>query len=57
MGFRPMPNIESTLIKFNMADPRTYEKHIQDINKTLARMLHFKLSVIMCIVQQFRSVF
>jgi sodium/potassium-transporting ATPase subunit beta len=36
MGFRPMPNVESTLIRFKANDYSTYEKHIKNLEETLA---------------------
>lgn len=31
MGFRPMINVESTLIRFSADDPESYKPHIEDI--------------------------
>lgn len=31
MGFRPMPDVESTLVKFQQGEPKTYEKYINHI--------------------------
>jgi len=35
MGFRPMPNIESTLIKFKADDAKSYAEHIKNIEELL----------------------
>lgn len=35
MGFRPMPNVESTLIRFKTGDSKSYEKHIASIETLL----------------------
>lgn len=35
MGFRPMPSVESTLIRFDSAKPDTYSKLVDNIDKTL----------------------
>lgn len=35
MGFRPMPNVESTLIKFSAGNPSTYAKHIKNLQALL----------------------
>lgn len=35
MGFQPMINIESTLIKFEANDPNTYKEHIEKIDSIL----------------------
>jgi sodium/potassium-transporting ATPase subunit beta len=35
MGFRPKPDISSTLIKFNAHEQKTYEKYLRNINETL----------------------
>jgi len=35
MGFRPMANIESTLIKFKTGNKKSYEKHIESIESLL----------------------
>jgi sodium/potassium-transporting ATPase subunit beta len=35
MGFRPMPNVESTLIRFTVGKRDTYQKHIDSINELL----------------------
>lgn len=36
MGFRPMVNIESTLIRFKVGEPSSYAAHIVNINKLLS---------------------
>lgn len=35
MGFRPMINVESTLIQFNAGDKNSYAKHIENIQQLL----------------------
>ncbi|ESO07774.1 hypothetical protein HELRODRAFT_76092 [Helobdella robusta] len=35
MGFRPMPNVESTLIKFSKEDNNTYQPYINNLNNFL----------------------
>jgi sodium/potassium-transporting ATPase subunit beta len=35
MGFRPMPNLESTLVKFTQGDPDSYEKYVEHISDYL----------------------
>lgn len=35
MGFRPMVNVESTLIRFKSGDPSSYAPHIKNINELL----------------------
>jgi hypothetical protein len=35
-----MANIESTLIRFRVGDPKSYSKHIESINKLLACKLN-----------------
>lgn len=35
MGFRPMINVESTLIRFSADDPATYKDHIENLITTL----------------------
>lgn len=39
MGFRPMPNIESTLIRFKQGVKEDYKKFTDDIDKYLKGML------------------
>lgn len=37
MGFRPMINVESTLIKFSADDPESYKKHIENIKELITK--------------------
>jgi len=38
MGFRPMIDIDSTLIEFKGGDNKTYKKQIENIEEMLERM-------------------
>jgi len=38
MGFRPMVDIDSTLIHFHSGRPKTYEKILENIDDLLKRM-------------------
>ena len=39
MGFRPMPKIDSTLIKFHQGNPESYKKYTENIKTFLKSKL------------------
>ena len=45
MGFRPMPEIESTLIKYNVSDPKSSEKYVKSINDFLLGKNFYKIFI------------
>lgn len=48
MGFRPMTNIESTLIRFTSGDKSSYEEHIKNINSMLSKYEEDQSGMIDC---------
>jgi len=44
MGFRPMIEIDSTLIEFNHSNSKSYKEHLENIEELLKRMLILLIS-------------